>query len=244
MRPPAAAPPAADARPPATPPATALRPPAAPPTAPCLPVSPLPILRLSAAALLAAALCRPAPARADTAPLLIPTRDVDVVYRMPPPPGRPASPPATTPAPTQRLRWHVADRRLRVDPPGEGVFMIVDYAARRMQMVEIGAHEVIDMPPPPGLGAAAPSGARFERLGEATVAVTSCTEWRTTDMQGSATTVCLTTDGVLLRAASGGRVMIEATRISYEPQDTVLFQVPDGYRHVAPTDAAAPKPAR
>ena len=190
------------------------------------------------AALLAAASCLPLPARAEAPPLLIPTRDVDVVYRMPLPSG------AAAPAPTQRLRWHVADRRLRVDPPGEGVFMIVDYAARRMQMVEIGPREVIDMPPPPGLGPTAAPDARFERLGEATVAVTSCTEWRTTDMQGSATTVCLTPDGVLLRAASGGRVMIEATRISYEPQDTVLFQVPDGYRHVAPTDAAAPKPAR
>ncbi len=194
--------------------------------------------RLSAATLLAA-LCLSAPARAENPPLLIPTRDVDVVYRMPPPPGAPA----TTPAPTQRLRWHVADRRLRVDPPGEGVFMIVDYAARRMQMVEIGPREVIDMPTPPGLGAAASSDARFERLGEAIVAVTSCTEWRTTDMQGSATTVCLTPDGVLLRAASGGRVMIEATRVSYAPQDTALFGIPDGYRHVAPADAAAPPAA-
>ncbi len=195
---------------------------------------------LPAAALLAAALCLPGAARGQAPPLLIPTRDVDVVYRMPLPPGAASTPPASTPAPTQRLRWHVADRRLRVDPPGEGVFMIVDYAARRMQMVEIGPRQVIDMPPPPGLGAAAPSGARFERLGDAMVAVTSCTEWRTTDMQGSATTVCLTPDGVLLRAASGGRVMIEATRVSYAPQDTVLFQVPDGYRHVAPTDAATP----
>ncbi|MGI4975334.1 MAG: hypothetical protein ACRYG6_00165 [Janthinobacterium lividum] len=190
---------------------------------------------LCAAALLAAP-CLPAAARAETPPLLIPTRDVDVVYRMPPPPG-PAAP-ATSAAPTQRLRWRVADRRLRVDPPGEGVFMIVDYAAHSMEMVEIGARQVIDMPPPPGLGAAAPSGARFERLGEASVAAASCTEWRTTDMQGSATTVCLTPDGVLLRASSGGRVMIEATRVSYAPQDAVLFLVPDGYRHVAPAAPA------
>ena len=149
---------------------------------------------------------------------------------------------AATLATTQRLRWHVSDRRLRIDPPGEGVFMIVDYAARRMQMVEIGPREVVDMPPPPGLGATAAPDARFERLGESTVAVTSCTEWRTTDMQGSATTVCLTPDGVLLRASSGGRVMIEATRVSYAPQDTALFLVPDGYRHVAlatPTSAGA-----
>lgn len=212
--------------------------------APCLFIAALPAAGPCPfiAALLAAAFCLPAPARAETPPLLVPTRDVDVVYRMPLPPGAPPS----ASAPTQRLRWHIADRRLRVDPPGEGVFMIVDYAARRMQMVEIGPREVIDMPTPPSLGAAAPFGARFERLGEATVAVTSCTEWRTTDMQDSPTTVCLTPDGVLLRAASGGRVMIEATRVRYESQDTVLFRIPDGYRHVAApagalTDAAAPK---
>lgn len=198
----------------------------------------LPAAAILSAAVLAAS-CLPVSARADAAPLLIPTRDVDVVYRMPVPPTAPA-PALAAPAPTQRLRWHVADRRLRVDPPGEGVFMIVDYAARRMQMVEIGPRTVVDMPTPPGLGAAAAAGTRFERLGEATVAVTPCTEWRTTDMQGSATTVCLTADGVLLRAASGGRVMIEATRVSYKPQDTVLFQVPEGYRHVDPTGAAAP----
>ncbi|MGI3778833.1 MAG: hypothetical protein ACRYGC_16200 [Janthinobacterium lividum] len=193
------------------------------------------------AAVLLAVLCLPPAARAEAPPLLIPTRDVDVVYRMPPPPGAAATP-ATTPAPTQRLRWRVADRRLRVDPPGEGVFMIVDYAAHSMEMVEIGARQVIDMPPPPGLGAAAPSGARFERLGQASVADTACTEWRTTDMQGAAATVCLTPDGVLLRAASGSRVMAEATRVSYAPQDTILFRVPDGYRHVAPAAAPAAAP--
>ncbi len=194
--------------------------------------------RRAVAGPLAAALCLlAAGVRAEDRPLLVPTRDVDVVYRMAAPPGA-----AAQPGPTQRLRWRVAERRLRVDPPGEGVFMIVDYAARRMQMVQIGPREVIDMPTPPGLGDAAPSGARFERLGEATVAVTSCTEWRTTDMQGSATTVCLTRDGVLLRVAAQGRVMIEATRVRYEPQDGVLFQVPGGYRHVAaPGGAPAPQ---
>ena len=213
-------------------------------------------MRRAAAGLLAAALCLASARARDLAPagggdlaptgggglaggedrdrpLLIPTRDVDVVYRMAAPGGV---------GPTQRLRWRVAERRLRVDPPGEGVFMIVDYVARRMQMVEIGPRAVIDMPTPPGLGDAAPSGARFERLGEDTVAATSCTRWRTTDMRGSATTVCLTQDGVLLRAASEGAVMIEATRVRYEPQDRVLFQVPDGYRHVAAPDGAAPAP--
>ncbi len=195
-------------------------------------------MRRAAAGLLAAALCLAAAGvRAEDRPLLVPTRDVDVVYRMPTPPGA-----ADRPGPTQRLRWRVAERRLRVDPPGEGVFMIVDYAARRMQMVQVGPREVIDMPTPPGLGDAAPSGARFERLGEDTVAATSCTEWRTTDMQGSATTVCLTRDGVLLRAASRGSVMIEATKVRYEPQDMVLFQVPDGYRHVAAPDGAPSPP--
>ena len=196
-------------------------------------------MRRAAAGLLAVALCLAASGvRAEDRPLLIPARDVDVVYRMAVPPGAPGQA-----GPMQRLRWRVAERRLRVDPPGEGVFMIVDYAARRMQMVEIGPREVIDMPTPPGLGDAAPSGARFERLGEDMVAVTSCTEWRTTDMQGSAATVCLTQDGVLLRAAARGRVMIEATRVSYEPQDRMLFQVPEGYRHILAPDGATPPAA-
>ena len=174
--------------------------------------------------------------------MLVPQRDVDVVYRMAPLAIGPAAGAAERPTDqglTQRLRWLTVQRRLRVDPPGGATFMIVDYAGRRMQMVEPGPREVIDMPSPPGLGDVAPQGARFERLGEDSVAQLRCTNWRTLDQSGQATIVCLTQDGVLLRAGRRGAALAEASSVSYGAQDPALFQVPDGFRHVAPPTATA-----
>ncbi len=160
-------------------------------------------------------------AHAQDRPSLTPTRDVDVTYRMT----------QGGHALQQRTRWQIAERRMRVDTPTPGVYMIVDYAARRMSMVSDADRGVVEvqanagpMPGQPGQ-----AGADFVRQGAAQVAGLPCTEWRTVDSQGVATLACITADGVLLRAQQAGRVLVEAARVSYGAQDPAAFRVPDGY---------------
>jgi hypothetical protein len=183
---------------------------------------------LLTAGLLCAA--RALPVMADQRPLMVPTRDVDVTYAMVAlgSGGKPVEL-------SQRLRWDVAAGRLRVDPPVRGVYMLMDYHTHRLLAVRDAQRSVLEMPA--DLTSVAPGLARgtsFVRRGEDTVAGIKCTEWDTQDSSGQATTVCLTDDGVLLRAKTSARVLVEATHVTYAPIDPSLFQVPDGYQHVTP----------
>jgi hypothetical protein len=44
-------------------------------------------------------------------------------------------------------------------------------------------------------------------------------------------TVCLTADGVLLRARAAMRTLLTATSVQYGPVDPAAYQVPAGYVH-------------
>lgn len=160
-------------------------------------------------------------AAAQDRPLTVPTRDVDVTYRM----GAGASM-------EQRTRWQASLQRMRVDAPTPGVYMIVDYASRRMSMVSDADRGVLELDAKAGpLPGQMPGGAGggFTRGGRAQIAGLACTEWQTLDSQGAATTACITDDGVLLRARQGGQVLAEAARVTYGPLDPGAFRVPDGY---------------
>ena len=179
--------------------------------------------RLPAAAMLSAGLLA-APALAQERPPLFPTRDVDVTYRLPAPDpaaggGRVLE---------QRVRFSAASRRQRVDPPTAGTYFVLDYATHRMATVRPAAREVIDMANGEADAAATP----YVRHGEATVAGFTCTEWWTRDAAREAAAVCLTPDGVLLRAVAAGRLLLEATRVSYAAQDASVFAVPEGFSHL------------
>lgn len=184
----------------------------------------VPVNRL-ALAVLAGFAWTPGVAPAADAPLLIPTRDVAVTYRTEQG-GRILE---------QRMRWSAAARRMRVDPPTPGTFLLVDYAAHRMDVVRDAERSFIEMDAPatmPGLGApglGAPGEGRYARGAEAAVAGIACTEWSTRDPQGREATVCVTSDGVLLRVSLDARVLAAAVRIDYSPQDAALFRVPAGY---------------
>lgn len=65
------------------------------------------------------------------------------------------------------------------------------------------------------------------RTGSCSVAGQSGTEW-TRDGEGAAETVCVTSDGIILRAAEGDRVMWETTSVQRGPQSAALFEVPPG----------------
>ena len=174
---------------------------------------------LVAAAILAGAFS----AVAQAAPAVQPTRDVDVTYRVP-------VPGATDTYLLQRYRWSAARREQRVDLPTSGNWMVLDFNAHRMALVRDESREVVDLPSPqnadqPGAGAG------FTRVAPATVAGFACTDWRTVDTRGQETLACYTDDGVLLRATSGSRTLMEAVHVNYTAQAEAVFQPPAGYTH-------------
>jgi hypothetical protein len=153
------------------------------------------------------------------APPARPLRDVDVTYKVPVPDG-------TGTTLMQRYRWSAATQTQRVDMQGSDNWMVLDFRSHRMSLVHESLHQVVDAPAPtetPGTG--------FSRAGDDMVAKLPCTEWRTVDTRGTETLACYTPDGVLLRAQSGGKVMMEAVSVVYAAQDTALFQPPAGYVH-------------
>ena len=168
-------------------------------------------------------------AAAADAPLLRPSRDVDVTYRAAARGGQEVE---------QRVRWLSAAQLMRIDPPSPGLHVIIDYLARRMSVVRDQTRSVIEMAAPDNvadmLGGKATSG--FVRVGEATVAGCSCTEWRTMDREARPVLVCFTADGVLLRAGTADQVRVRAISVQYTPQDPAMFRVPADYARHSPQD--------
>jgi hypothetical protein len=157
--------------------------------------------------------CQPASAGAPSQPLAHPSRDVDVTYRM----VRGDS------VLTERMRWQAATQRQRVDPPSDGLFIVIDYRAGRMHTVRLSDRLVLDMAAP-AMGDGA-----YVRQGDDQVAGLPCTEWEATATDGKRTVACITADGVLLRARAGDRTLLSAVSVDYAPQDPALFAMPDGF---------------
>jgi len=180
------------------------------------------------AGIMLAALAISGAALAQERPPITPTRDVDVTYRVP----QAEAGPAAARILEQRMRYSANLRRQRVDPPTPGLYVIMDFAAHRMSTIRPAERMALDMPTPADSASAQP----FARKGDVTIAGNPCTEWLTRDAAGEATLVCITADGVMLRAAAAGRLLVEATSVRYETQDPSLFAVPPGFSHItAPT---------
>ena len=143
------------------------------------------------------------------------------------------------PAVIQRVRYSVAGSRQRVDPPGPGTYMLTDYTTGLLTMVQPDQHLATTIPAPGGPVAAHGERAHgtYARLDDSRIAGFSCTDWRTQDDAGQESVVCLTEDGVLLRAMQGMRILVQAQTVSYGPQDPSLFTVPAGYRLQQPPTA-------
>ncbi len=101
--------------------------------------------------------------------------------------------------------------------------MIVDYRTKHMAVVKASDRAVLDVPPPaPGLPGRQPGS--YTTQDSAVVAGLPCTDWQTADAAGQPTLLCLTADGVMLRASQKGQVLLEATAVSYGPQDPAVFR--------------------
>jgi hypothetical protein len=159
-------------------------------------------------------------------PRLRPSRDVAVVYRAPGPHGIEIE---------QRVRWLAAAQTMRIDPPNGGLHVIVDYSAQRMSVVDDANRSVVQMGARDGANALAGTAtASYTRLGQGTVAGHLCTEWQALDRQGLSALVCITEDGVLLRAGTANMVRVSAISVQYAPQDAAAFQVPADYARLTP----------
>ena len=185
-------------------------------------------MRLAGAACLALALFavapvgQAAPGEQET-PRLRPSRDVAVTYTAVQS-GRRL---------VQRMRWLAAAQTMRVDPPTTGLYVIIDYVARRMSVVRDANRSVIDMAAPRDMTQLGgnPDGGLYVRRGPDTIAGVACTEWETMDRAGRQTQACITVDGVLLRASAAGQPLVTATDVQYAPQDPTAFRIPADYVH-------------
>jgi hypothetical protein len=167
------------------------------------------------------------PALGQDRPPTLPMRDVDITYTIPTPAG----------AARQRLRYSVAHRALRIDPPGAGLYIVIDFAAGRMFTVRDTDRSVIDMAAPrawmPGQG-----NGRYTRRNATTVSGVPCTEWQTTDSEGRDVRICFDDQGDMLRASvhtpRGEIVLALATELRHETQGRTIFHIPPDYRRLSP----------
>lgn len=171
-------------------------------------------------------------ALAQDRPALTPSRDVAVSYRV----TNDGQPPSEL-----RMSWLAARNLMRLDLPGGQGWIVLDKATNRAFMVTEAQRRIMDMPSsgvPTGL---APSpNARFTLEGRARVANTDCVNWRM-EGQDQGARICMTSDGVMLRSESldGPRSgVMEATTVTFAPQDGARFERPSGYQSLQLPPAA------
>ncbi|MDE2005484.1 MAG: hypothetical protein KGI51_02860 [Rhodospirillales bacterium] len=200
---------------------------------------------------LAASLCllAAAPAWADSPPVLFPSHDAAVTYRVEgrtPPGAAPGLPPGMANVRQFSVAWNAELQRLRWGSPGMPGYAIIDYRTHHMMMVETAQRMVMDVPfntvmkrnaiqPGP---LKLPADVTVTREGSDTVAGQSCTVWHMSNPRGAAL-ACITADGIPLRiqnlgAGANGRPTneLEAVSVDRAPQPEALFMVPPGYRQL------------
>ena len=189
------------------------------------------VLALPLSSLPGQALAQGAPAN------LRPTKDVSVTYRLAGMPAQGADG-QTMPPQEMRMSWSVTEGKQRVDPPGGMGWMLIDRRANSAVMVMEQQRVVLALPAnaAAAMSQDAPPDARFTRKGTVQVAGQSCTEWDVAVPQGTST-ICVTEDGVMLRAASplpdgSGVSRLEATEVRYGAQDSARFRVPAGFQEM------------
>lgn len=194
--------------------------------------------RMAMALVLAAAPA--AAALAQERPTMLPTRDVMVTYRASGP--APARPGATGPAGTRQQDMKVAiqagGKLMRIEALGGGAaaggYVIVDREAQRMTMVVTQDRRFMELPANDAVsrGFLLNESMTFARRGLDTVAGVKCTLWEVTSQEGAGS-VCVTDDGVMLRArGQDGRGALEATAVQYGPQPASLFRPPADFAKI------------
>lgn len=174
------------------------------------------------------------PAAAQERPLLQPTKDVLVTYKL----DGAASEiiPGGQPAGSLRLFWDATNQRMRLELDGRTQAMLVDLRARQAHVLDTGLRSYIVLPVGNAeMAAITLAGAQLTRRNTDTVAGLPCTNWGVQSPRGTGT-ICMTADGVALRAVGevdGRRGAFTATDVLWGPQPAARFQVPAGYMSFA-----------
>jgi hypothetical protein len=192
--------------------------------------------------LAAALLILPQAAQAEEGPLLAPTRDLSVTYRV-----------------TQAAKDDVA-HKLRVTYATQGPMMRVDsyvfpdghvpfttliydgvHHKRFIAIYALRAYAEEDLTRPEMPEVILDDTTHFTRQGSATVAGLACTEWQITTGKTAGGTVCVTDDGVLLRSATASRVL-DASAVNAGAEPGIGFTVASDLRRMRPQPVASFKP--
>ncbi|HET6606909.1 MAG TPA: DUF4412 domain-containing protein [Rhodopila sp.] len=170
------------------------------------------------------------PVRGSAQPVVQPTRDVSVQYHVT---GDSMAGPGQGHVDSIKISYGSGGQRMRIEPVGQPAFMIVDRSAGHMTVVMSGQNMYMDLPyDPHKVMDFSPANAKFTQRGTATVAGLTCTEYDVQSQQHNGT-VCLTSDGVMLRAVSKDpqhQGSLEATNVAYGPQPDSVFQPPPGFQ--------------
>lgn len=154
-----------------------------------------------------------------------PTRDHAVTYRME----------HQGQATQMTVAYSAATRRQRVEMPEAGLAFITDQAAMRMFMLTAATRTVMEMPIAKGQepGFVLPDDMVLARTGTATVAGHRCTVYRAEQNRVDRGTLCMTDEGIMLRAAMRQGDMagtMEATSLTLAVQPASQFEVPPGWQ--------------
>lgn len=161
------------------------------------------------------------------APLVTPLADTDVTYDIAGAGGKTLG---------QRMRWRADGWLQRIDPGDSATYMLTDYRAGMLTVVDVAHHARTSMAvpmvqfAPPGV----PGPGKWTRGAEEEIAGASCTDWTGQDSDGHETVFCYTSDGVLLAASRGGKTFLRATTLSHAPVSEKIFILPKGFHEIAP----------
>jgi hypothetical protein len=155
---------------------------------------------------------------AEERPPLVPTKDVDVSYKV----TRPNQPTII-----ERRRWLAGEHLERVDGPDKST-TIFDRNKGEIVLLNVGNRTFRKLegkgrrPPDPE------AGVTLTRGTELVIAGLHCVEWTWTE-DTETHTVCATPEGVLLRLVIDGHTVIEARSVHFGTQAAKLFEVPRNY---------------
>ena len=167
---------------------------------------------------IAVLLAAPPLLRAEEPPPLLPTRDVDITYKVTRARARPIS---------ERVRWSAAAHLERIDGPNRST-SIFDRQAKEVTLLNGATRTYTKLEGTPRRPSEPDKDAVLKRGGEVVVARQRCVEWSWTE-DVETHTICVTPDGVLLRLVVDGETVMEARSVRYRPQPPELFRVPTNY---------------
>ena len=168
---------------------------------------------------------------AQEKPTLLPSRDVDITYRVTLP-GEPKT--------RERARWLAADGLERVDGPSNTT-TIFDRKAHYITVLRRKSHSYLKLSSPARGPIEPDPNTTVTAGGDATVAGLSCKVWNWVNPEDlKPHSFCATDDGVLLRVTVDGQTIAQATSVQFRKLKPETFTVPPGYEPSLASEGDAP----